>query len=101
MDDISTTHEDVIAPGAIASGAWYSNRINPCEAVAGETRVICRAGKGGELTAGPENYIRCNAIIIDAMRILDCLGYLPALVRKSKIPIDIFAIRRKRRLSLR
>jgi hypothetical protein len=93
MQNSETNEQDVITPGAIASGASYSNRINPCEAVAGETRVTCRAGTGGELTAGPENYIRCNAIIIDAMHILDCCGYLPVLVRKSKIPIDIFAIR--------
>jgi len=36
MEDISTTHEDVITPGAIASGATYSNRINPCGTVSQE-----------------------------------------------------------------
>ena len=42
---------------------------------------------------GPEVYTRCNAVIFDAMHILKCLGYLPVLVRKSKIPLDLIGIR--------
>jgi hypothetical protein len=100
MQNSETTEQDVIAPGAMASGASYSNRINPCGTVApisspaaGETTVIPRAGEGGELTVGPLVYTRCNAIILDAIRILECLGYLPVLVRKSTIPLDIVGIR--------
>ncbi len=100
MTDTSINGQDVNAPGGIASGALYSNRINPCGAViatgvpaAGETTVIPRAGEGGELAVGPLVYTRCNAIIFDAMHILECLGYLPVLVRRSKIPLDIVGIR--------
>ncbi|HVP97044.1 hypothetical protein [Methanoregula sp.] len=89
----TATVQDVITPGGIASGALYRNRINPCETVAGETNLILRTGKGGGLTLGPENYTRCNAIIIDAMRILECLGYQPVLVRKSRIPLDLVGLR--------
>lgn len=81
MTDTSIKGQDVNAPGGIASGALYSNRINPCGAViatgvpsAGETTVIPRAGEGGEITVGPLVYTRCNAIIFDAIRILECLG---------------------------
>ena len=92
MIETTTNGQDVIAPGTIASGAMYSNRINPCENVAGETTLIIRTEKEGELTLGPENYTRCNAIIIDSMRILECLGYLPVLVRKSRIPLDLIGL---------
>ena len=108
MTDTSIKGQDVNAPGGIASGALYSNRINPCGAViatgvpsAGETTVIPRAGEGGEITVGPLVYTRCNAIIFDAIRILECLGYLPVLVRKSKIPLDIVGIRGTGRSSSR
>ena len=94
-----TTEKDVIAPGAVASGASYSNRINPCGiepaaagTPAGEPTLILRTSGGGELALGPEIYTRCNAIIIDAMRILECLGYLPVLVRKSRIPLDLIGL---------
>jgi len=40
MEDISTTYEDVITPGAIASGATYSNRINPCGTVSHESSHV-------------------------------------------------------------
>ena len=87
-----TNEQDVIAPGAIASGALQSNRISPCQKLAGEPTLIIRAGNGGELALGPETYTRCNAIIIDSMRILECLGYLPVLVRKSRIPLDLIGL---------
>jgi hypothetical protein len=87
------TEQDVIAPGAMASGASYSNRINPCDTISGESTLIIRTEKGDELTLGPETYTRCNAIIIDSMRILECLGYLPVLVRKSRIPLDLIGLR--------
>ncbi|MFA5332449.1 MAG: hypothetical protein WC342_08730 [Methanoregula sp.] len=45
-----------------------------------------------DLRAGPEVYTRCNAVIIDAMRIAECTGHLPVLVRKAKIPVDMIAI---------
>src|SRR5208337_184167 len=76
-----------------ASGALQSNRINPCEQIAGEPTLILRTEQGDGLTLGPETYTRCNAIIIDAMRILECLGCLPVLVRKSRIPLDLVGLR--------
>lgn len=101
MTELTAVTGDVAEPGLTASGALYRNRINPLRNVpragagtpAGETTVILRTSAGGELALGPENYTRCNAIIIDAMRILECLGFLPILVRKSKIPLDLVGIR--------
>jgi hypothetical protein len=59
MEDITTTHEDVIAPGAMASGATYSNRINPCGIVpaaagtiAGETTNTCIQEDSDRTTQG-------------------------------------------------
>jgi len=97
----ATAEQEVSAPGRKASGALQSNRINPSGTVptagagipAGETTVILRTCRGGELAVGPEIYTRCNAIIIDAMHIQECLGYLPILVRKSKIPLDLVGLR--------
>jgi len=101
MTETKAVTGDVAEPGLIASGALQSNRIIPSGSVPaanagtppGETTVILRTSTGGELAIGPENYTRCNAAIIDAMRILECLGYLPVLVRKSKIPLDLIGLR--------
>jgi hypothetical protein len=100
MTEIESETGDVAEPGLIASGASYSNRIMPRETVpanagaaAGEPTVTIRTGEGGDLKFGPQEYTRCNAIIFDAMRILECLDYLPVLVRKSKIPLDLIGIR--------
>ncbi len=100
MTEIESETGAVAEPGQIASGAWYSNRIMPREAapahasvVAGEPTITLRTSDGGELTFGPEVYTRCNAVIFDAMHILKCLSYLPVLVRKSKIPLDLIGIR--------
>jgi len=99
MTETESVKGDVAEPGLIASGALQSNRIIPRAAapaqasvVAGEPTVILRTSTGGELTFGPEIYTRCNAIILDAMHILECLGFLPVLVRKSKIPLDLIGI---------
>jgi hypothetical protein len=99
MTELESVPGDVAEPGLIASGASYSNRIMPREGapahagvVAGEPTIILRTSVGGELTFGPEVYTRCNAIIFDAMHILECLNYLPVLVRKSAIPLDLIGI---------
>jgi len=101
MTELIAVTGDVAEPGLTASGALQSNRITPLKGVpaacagtpAGETTILIRTGTGGELALGPENYIRCNAVIIDAMRILECFGYLPIMVRKSKIPLDLVGLR--------
>lgn len=82
MEYISTTNEDVIAPGAIASGASYSNRIIPCETVpatgspaAGETTII---GNEGGVTGTPKRkHTLCTPFVYEAMRILQDHGYAP------------------------
>ena len=49
-----TIHEQgVITPGAVASGALQSNRINPCETVAGETTNVRIAGESGTAPMAP------------------------------------------------
>jgi len=99
MTELESVPGDVAEPGLIASGASYSNRIMPRETapahagvVAGEPTIILRTSVGGELSFGPEVYTRCNAVIFDAMHILECLSYLPVLVRKSAIPLDLIGI---------
>jgi hypothetical protein len=101
MTELTAVTGDVAEPGLIASGALQSNRINSLQEVpaasagtaSGVPTLILRTSTGGELALGPEIYTRCNAVIIDAMRILECLGYLPILVRKSKIPLDLIGFR--------
>jgi len=101
MTEVNAVTGDVAEPGLNASGALKSIRTTPFQGVpaapagspSGVPALILRTSTGGELAIGPEYYTRCNAIIIDAMRILECLGYLPVLVRKSKIPLDLIAIR--------
>jgi hypothetical protein len=101
MTELTAVTGDVAEPGLNASGALKSSRINSLQGVPAESAgtasgvptLILRTSTGGELALGPEIYTRCNAVIIDAMRILECLGYLPVLVRKSKIPLDLIAIR--------
>ena len=48
MQNSETTEQDVITPGAIASGASYSNRINPCGTVAPHSSQVA-----GETTQSP------------------------------------------------
>lgn len=101
MTEIESEKGDVAEPGLIASGSLYSNRIIPCAAepvtggaAAGETTIIFHEKSGGELAFGPPEYIRCNAIICEAMRILETWNYLPVLVRKSPVPIDLIGVGR-------
>lgn len=99
MTEIESEKGDVAKPGLIASGALYSNRIIPRAAgpatggaAAGETTIIFHEKAEGELAFGPPEYTRCNAIICEAMRILENWNYLPVLVRKSPVPIDLIGV---------
>jgi len=99
MTGIESGKGDVAEPGLIASGALYSNRIIPRAAgpaiggaAAGETTIIFHEKTGGDLAFGPSEYTRCNAIICEAMRILESWNYLPVLVRKSPVPIDLIGV---------
>ena len=99
MTEIESEKGDVAEPGLIASGALYSNRIipraagpEPGLAAAGETTIIFHEKSGGEPAFGPPEYTRCNAIICEAMRILESWNYLPVLVRKSPVPIDLIGV---------
>ncbi len=76
MIGTTTTEQDVIAPGAMASGASYSNRINPCEAVAGETTDILRE-KGGVTKTQKKRGLHRSPLIYEAIRILSEHGYAP------------------------
>ena len=99
MTEIESEKGDVAEPGLIASGSLYSNRIIPRAAkpaiggaAAGETTIIFHEKAGGELAFGPPEYTRCNAIICEASRILATWNYLPVLVRKSPVPIDLIGM---------
>ena len=71
------THEqDVIAPGAIASGASYSNRIIPCEAVAGETTNVRRDLGSGTAPRRKRGQHR-SPLLYEAIGILQEHGYAP------------------------
>jgi hypothetical protein len=99
MTEIESEKGDVAEPGLIVSGASYSNRIIPRAATpeiggaaAGETTIIFHENEGGGLVFGPPEYTRCNAIICEAMRILESWNYLPVLVRKSPVPLDVIGV---------
>ena len=70
----TTTVQDAITPGGIASGATYSNRINPCEAVAGETTIIS-ANKGGPAAPRRKRGRHRSPLLYEAIRILGEHGY--------------------------
>jgi hypothetical protein len=99
MTEIKSRKGDVAKPGHMASGALYSNRIIPRAAepetggaAAGKTTIIFHETAGGDLAFGPPEYTRCNAIICEAMRILETWNYLPVLVRKSPVPLDLIGV---------
>jgi len=99
MTEIESEKGDVAEPGLNASGALYSNRIIPRAgepetglAAAGETTIIFHETGGNELAFGPPEYTRSNAIICEASRILESWNYLPVLVRKSPVPIDLIGV---------
>ena len=82
MQNSETNEQDVIAPGAIASGALYSNRINPCgtvaphcSQVAGETTDIVCGAAGGVSPAPVKRHSHCSPYIYAALRILKDHGY--------------------------
>jgi hypothetical protein len=60
-----TTTQDVIAPGAIASGATYSNRINPCN-IAGETPALPAPTAGTQRKRG----VHRSPLLYEAIGIL-------------------------------
>jgi len=99
MTEIESEKGDVAEPGLNASGSLYSNRIIPRaaepetgEAAAGETTIIFHAKDGGDIAFGPPEYTRCNALICEASRILATWNYLPVIVRKSPVPIDLIGV---------
>ncbi|MFZ1898544.1 hypothetical protein [Methanoregula sp.] len=101
MEGISTTQEDVITPGAIASGATYSNRINPCgtvshesSQVAGETTtIILHPGEGGKQAVSHKRYSRNSSHVHEAMRLLATYEYNPIRLAESSLPISIIGFR--------
>jgi len=100
MEALSTTEKDVAAPGQIASGALYSNRIIPRtavpegrETIAGETTVIIHELEGGKQLQNVTEYIRSSGIVHQAMRMLERWNYRPARISSSLLPVDIIAFR--------
>jgi hypothetical protein len=98
MQNSETNEQDVIAPGAIASGASYSNRINPCGTVShessqvtGETTTVCGAA-GGVSPAPVKRPSHCSPYIYAALRILKEHGYHPSrLTGDPDLPAAIIA----------
>ena len=94
MIQTQMTEQDVIAPGAMASGASYSYRINPCEAVAGETTVILHTATGGSNAGTAPRYSRNTAHVHEALKILAAHGYVPVRLAESPLPVSIIAFRK-------
>jgi len=65
-----TTAQDVSAPGAIASGATYSNRIIPCKTVAGETPDFPSTTGGTTKTQRKRGQHR-SPLLYEAIRLLN------------------------------
>ncbi len=92
MQNSETNEQDVIAPGAMASGAWYSNRINPCEAVAGETNVTICGDAGGAVPAPIKKHSHCSPYVYEALRRLQDHGYTPhRLTGNADLPGAVIA----------
>ena len=94
MIETTTTEQDVIAPGAMASGASYSNRINPCDTIAGETTVILHTATGGNNAGTAPRYSRNTAHVHEALRILAAHGHVPVRLAESPLPVSIIAFKK-------
>ena len=94
MIETITTGQDVIAPGARASGALYSNRINPCEAVAGETTVILHTAPGESKAGTAPRYSRNTAHVHEALKILAGHGHVAIRLAESPLPVSIIAFKK-------
>ena len=101
MQNSETNEQDVIAPGAIASGAWSSNRINPCgtvaphsSQVAGETTtIILHTTEGGDQAESHKRYSRNSSHVHEAMRLLATYQYMPVRLAESSLPISIIGFK--------
>ncbi|MGA2698854.1 MAG: hypothetical protein ABSE74_04350 [Methanoregula sp.] len=99
MQNSETNEQDVIAPGAIASGASYSNRINPCGTVshessqiAGETTDTVCGDAGGAEPAPVKKHSHCSPYVYEALHILQDHGYTPhRLTGNADLPGAIIA----------
>ncbi|MFA5331188.1 MAG: hypothetical protein WC342_02310 [Methanoregula sp.] len=93
MQTTATTNEGVTAPGPVPSGALYSSRINPCEAIAGESPGT----DAHEMENIPEVKKRkpshCSPYVYEALRILEINGYATgrALPSGLRLPQTIIA----------
>lgn len=97
MEISETNGQDVIAPGAMASGASYSNRMNPCTAapvsspVAGGTTTVC-GDKGGVPQTPARKHSHCSPYVYSALRRLHDHGYAPfRLTGNADLPDAIIA----------
>ena len=100
MQNSETNEQDVIAPGAMASGASYSNRINPCTVaphssqVAGETTtIILHTTEGGNQAESHKRYSRNSSHVHEAMRLLATYEYRPIRLAESAIPLNIIGFK--------
>ena len=100
MQNSETNEQDVITPGAMASGALYSNRINPCTVaprssqVAGETTtIILHPAEGGKRVVSHKRYSRNSSHVHEAMRLLATYEYMPIRLAESPLPISIIGFK--------
>ena len=98
MQNSETNEQDVITPGAMASGASYSNRINPCTVapyssqVAGETTNTVCGDTGGATPAHLRKHSHCSPYVYEALRRLKDHGYTPhRLTGNADLPGAIIA----------
>jgi hypothetical protein len=98
MEISETNGQDVIAPGAIASGASYSNRIIPCtaapatSAAAGETMTPLSGTNGGETPVPHKKHSHCSPFVYEALRRLQEHGYTPyRLTGTADLPDTVIA----------
>lgn len=98
MEISETNGQDVIAPGAMASGASYSNRIIPCAAAtvsspaAGETTTPLCGKNGGETPLPHRKHSHCSPYVYEALRRLRNHGYTPyRLTGTADLPDTVIA----------
>jgi len=98
MEISETNGQDVNAPGTMASGASYSNRINPCTVapagcpVAGEIPDNLCGDAGGVSPAPMRRPSHCSPYVYEALRRLQDHGYAPyRLTGNAELPDALIA----------
>jgi len=99
MENVLIEGKDVAEPDPIGSGAMYSNRIIPRDAVtgidgnvAGEPTVIVHEPVEVRTPHQRKVRTRCNPLVYEAMALLRDYDFLPVRLSEPAIPVNLIGI---------